>query len=79
MTETKNAALIAQRSALLATVVLTRRLNIDVHPFGTAGDVGIDLIATIRPDADEELQGFLPFAVVVWGTSKELHNANEAT
>ncbi|MGH7168995.1 MAG: hypothetical protein ACRELG_01790 [Gemmataceae bacterium] len=79
MSETKQAVLITQRSRMLATVVLTRRLNIDVHPFGTAEDMGIDLLATIRPDEDEQLQGFLPFAVKVWGTSKELHNENEAT
>ncbi|HTU20656.1 MAG TPA: hypothetical protein VMG10_21530 [Gemmataceae bacterium] len=79
MSETKKADLITERSKMLATVVLTRRLNIDVLPFGTVEDMGIDLIGTIRPDEDEPLQGFLPFAVVVWGTTKELHNENEAT
>jgi hypothetical protein len=71
--------IIANRSRLLAKVVLTRRLNVDVHPFSDANDNGIDLICTIRPDPEDMVQGFLPFATVVWGTAKELMTTDEAT
>lgn len=77
MSETDTLNMIERRSELLATVVLTRRLNIDVHPFGTQDD-SPDLICTIRPDPEEEVHGFLPFGVFVWGTSKELANEQEA-
>jgi hypothetical protein len=70
--------MVGRRSELLATVVLTRRFNIDVHSFG-AKDDGPDLICTIRPDPGEKVHGFLPFGVVVWGTAKELASEQEAT
>ena len=78
MSEANTLDMIGRRSELLATVVLTRRLNIDVHSFGTK-DGGPDLICTIRPEPGEELHGFLPFGVFVWGTSKELASEQEAT
>jgi hypothetical protein len=79
MSETDAAEMIGRRSELLARVVLTRRLNIDVHPFSDTADAGIDLICTIRPDPDDEVHGFLPFGVIVWGTAKELATADKAT
>jgi hypothetical protein len=79
MSEIDKGQVIERRSELLATVVLTRRLNVDVHPFDAAGDIKIDLIGTIRPAPQEELKGFLPFGVVVWGTAKELTSEMEAT
>ena len=72
-------AMIEKRSELLARVALTRGLNVDVHPFADSPDTGIDLICTIRPDPDDEVHGFLPFAVIVWGTAKELATEDEAT
>jgi hypothetical protein len=78
MSETQTLDMIGKRSELLANVVLTRRLNIDVHSFGT-NDEGPDLICTIRPDPEEKVHGFLPFGVFVWGTSKELASEQEAT
>src|SRR5438105_4159880 len=78
MSETDTLDMIGRRSELLANVVLTRRLNIDVHSFGTKDD-GPDLLCTIRPDPEEEIHGFLPFGVFVWGTSKELASVQEAT
>src|SRR5712692_9048160 len=79
MSEADKADMIGKRSELLARVVLTRRLNIDVHPFSDSPDAGIDLICTIRPDPDDKVQGFFPFAVIVWGTAKELTTEDEAT
>jgi hypothetical protein len=78
MSENDSLDMIGRRSELLANVVLTRRLNVDVHSFG-AKDDGPTLICTIRPDPEEEIHGFLPFGVFVWGTSKELASAQEAT
>jgi hypothetical protein len=78
MSETGTLDMIGRRSELLATVVLTRRLNVDVHSFGTKDD-SPDLICTIRPDPEEKLHGFLPFGVFVWGTPKELASEQEAT
>jgi hypothetical protein len=78
MSEATKAEMIGRRSELLATVVLTRRLNVDVHPLG-AHDQGIDLICTIRPDPGEKLHGFLPFGAFVWGTAEALETEEEAT
>jgi hypothetical protein len=78
MSDTTKAAMIGRRSELLATVALTRRLNVDVHPFG-AKDEGIDLICTIRPETGEKLHGFLPFGAFVWGTAEELDTEDAAT
>jgi hypothetical protein len=79
MSEGDKVDMIQKRSELLATVVLTRRLNIDVHPFSDPVDPGINVICTIRPDPDDKVQGFFPFAVIVWGTAKELTTEHEAT
>ena len=70
--------LISERAELLAKVFLTRRLNVQVHPFGEKGrpDQGVDFIGTIRHDS---VKGFLSFAVTVWGTAKELNDEAEAT
>jgi hypothetical protein len=78
MSDTDTLDLIGRRSELLATVVLTRRLNVDVHSFG-AKDDSLDLICTIRPDPEEKLHGFLPFGVFVWGTAREFASEQEAT
>ncbi len=67
-------AMIGERAELLARVALTRRLNVDVHPFADKGETGIDLICTIR---DETLKGFLAFGVVVWGTATPLTHGGE--
>ena len=56
-----------ERALLLARVSLTRRLNVDVHPFEGRDD-GLDLICTVR---DNRARGFLQFGVMVWGTAKE--------
>ena len=69
-------AMVGERAELLARVALTRRLNVDVHPFSDKGDIGIDLICTIR---DETLKGFLPFGVVVWGTARPLTHGGEVS
>jgi hypothetical protein len=79
MSETAAAQMIERRSELLARVALTRRLNIDVHPFSDATDAEIDLICTMRPEPDDEGPSFCPFGVVVWGTAKELPTADKAT
>jgi hypothetical protein len=78
MSEIETRDLIVRRTELLANVFLTRRLNIEVHAFGTNGE-NPDLICTIRPDPDEVLHGFLPFGVFIMGTDKELANEQEAT
>jgi hypothetical protein len=78
MSETTTLDMIGKRSELLANVVLTRRLNIDVHTFGTDHD-SPDLICTIHADPEEKVHGFLPFGVFVWGTAKELASEQEAT
>jgi hypothetical protein len=72
-------AMIEKRSQLLARVALTRGLHVDVHPFSDSPDTGIDFIGTIRPNPEDKVQGFLPFAVLVWGTAKELATEEEAT
>ncbi len=77
MSETSKTDMIGRRSEMLATVVLTRRLNVDVHSFGER-DKGIDLICTIRPDPDDKKQGFFPFGVFVRGTAKELDSEEDA-
>jgi hypothetical protein len=70
--------MVARRSKLLANVVLTRRLNVEVHPFESI-DGSPDLICTIRPEPHEKISGFLPFGVFVWGTSNELATEQDAT
>ena len=50
-------------------MALTRRLNVSVHPFGDKDGVGINLICTVQ---DDDVKGFLPFGVMVWGTPKPL-------
>jgi hypothetical protein len=69
-------AIVGERAKLLATVALTRRLNVSVHSFGDRGDVGIDLICTIR---DDDVKGFLPFGVMVWGTPKPLAHGGDVS
>jgi len=69
------ADMIGYRSELLAKVVLTRRLNIDVFPLDQGGEMGIDLLCSIR---DEKVPGFLPFGVLIWGTSDELDTPEDA-
>lgn len=69
------AKMVFQRAELLARVALTKRLNVDVHEFDGGRDTGIDLICTIR---DEDIKGFLPFAVMVWGRSTEIVNEHDA-
>jgi len=68
--EHKNPDMVGRRSELLATVALTRRLDIEVHRMDL--DSGIDFMGIIRPEPDEELQGLLLFGVVVKGTAKPL-------
>lgn len=75
MSETISADTVGRRAELLARVVLTRRLNVDILPFDEKRDAGIDFIGVIR---DDQVKGFLPFAVVVWGTSRELDSEREA-
>ena len=61
--------MVGHRSELLARVALTRRLNIDVFNMDMGGEMGIDLLCSIR---DPTLPGFLSFGVLVWGTSHPL-------
>lgn len=61
--------MVGHRSELLARVALTRRLNVDVFNMDTGGEMGIDLLCSIR---DSTVPGFLPFGVLVWGTSNPL-------
>jgi hypothetical protein len=61
--------MVGHRSELLARVALTRRLNIDVFDFDLGGEMGIDLLCSIR---DTNVPGFLPFGVLVWGTAEPL-------
>jgi hypothetical protein len=75
MSQTISADTVGRRAELLARVALTRRLNVDVLPFDEKRDAGIDFIGVIRND---EVKGFLPFAVVVWGTAKQLDSEREA-
>jgi hypothetical protein len=63
------AEMIGHRSELLAKVVLTRRLNIDVFNLDAGGEMEIDLLCSIR---DEKTPSFRPFGVLVWGTRAEL-------
>jgi len=69
-------SIVTQRSQLYAGVILTRRMNINVHTFGDKSDEGIDFICTIRHD---RVKGFLPFGALVWGTAKELGTEADAT
>jgi hypothetical protein len=66
--------MVGHRSELLARVALTRRLNIDVFNMDTGGEMGIDLLCSIR---DPTLPGFLPFGVLVWGTSNPLDTSED--
>ena len=61
--------MVGHRSELLAQVALTRRLNIDVFNMDMGGEMGIDFLCSIR---DPSLPAFLPFGVLVWGTSDPL-------
>jgi hypothetical protein len=69
------ADMIERRSELLAKVVLTRRLNIDVFRLDEAGEIGIDFLCSIR---DEKIRRFLPFGVVVKGTADQLDTSEDA-
>jgi hypothetical protein len=66
--------MVGRRSELLARVALTRRLNIDVFDLDMGGDMGIDLLCSI---GDPTVPGFLPFGVLVWGTSDPLDTSEE--
>jgi hypothetical protein len=66
--------MVGRRSELLARVALTRRLNIDVFGFDMGGEMGIDLLCSIRA---RTVPGFLPFGVLVWGTSDPLDTSEE--
>jgi hypothetical protein len=66
--------MVGHRSELLAKVALTRRLNIDVFDFDMGGEMRIDLLCSIR---DASIPGFLPFGVLVWGTSDPLETSEE--
>lgn len=68
--------IIGERAELLARVALTRRMNVAIHSFGDQGDGALDLICTIRED---EVKGFLPFGVMVWGTAKELNHGGDVS
>jgi len=67
---------IGVRAELLAKLHLTRRLNVDVHPFDEGGKAALDFVCTIR---SKDVRGFLPFGVIVWGTAKGLPTEDEAT
>jgi hypothetical protein len=69
-------AMASERAELLARVALTRRLNVSVHPFDEKSEAGIDLICTIR---DDDVRGFLPFGVMVWGTTKPLAHGGDVS
>ena len=66
--------MVGRRSELLARVALTRRLNIDVFNMDMGGEMAIDLLCSIR---DPTLPGFLPFGVLVWGTSNPLDTSED--
>ncbi len=66
--------MVGHRSELLARVALTRRLNIDVFNMDMGGEMGIDLLCSIR---DSTVPGFLPFGVLVWGTSNPLDTSED--
>jgi hypothetical protein len=66
--------MVGHRSELLARVALTRRLNIDVSSMDIGGAMGIDFLCSIR---DPTLPGFLPFGVLVWGTSNPLDTSED--
>jgi hypothetical protein len=68
--------MVGERAELLARVTLTRRLNVSVHPFDEGGEAGLDLICTVR---DDNVKGFLPFGVMVWGTAKPLTHGGEVS
>jgi len=69
-------AMVGERAELLAKVALTRRLNVTVHPFGDKADNTLDLVCTIR---DDDVKGFLPFGVLVWGTARELAHGGDVS
>jgi len=69
-------AMIGERAELLAKVALTRRMNITVHPFADHRDRDLDLLCTIH---ENKVKGFLPFGVLVWGTSKELAQGGDVS
>jgi hypothetical protein len=69
-------AMAGERAKLLARVALTRRLNVSVHPFEDKDDVGIDLICTVQ---DDDVKGFLPFGVMVWGTPRALAHGGDVS
>jgi hypothetical protein len=79
MSQEAQASLIGHRAELLARVVLTRRLNISVHPFADGDDHGINMICTLDPSPDDKVKGFYQFAAVVWGTDKDLSTPEQAT
>jgi hypothetical protein len=66
--------MVGHRSELLARVALTRRLNIDVFNIDMGGEMGIDMLCSIR---DPTFPGFLPFGVLVWGTSNPLDTSED--
>jgi hypothetical protein len=66
--------MVGHRAELLARVALTRRMNIDVFELDTGGEMGIDLLCSIR---DPTVPGFLQFGALVWGTSDPLDTSEE--
>jgi len=67
--------LIERRAKLLANVVLTRRLNIDVFSIGTKDLSGLDLLCALH---DDRVPGFLPFGVILKATSRPLDSSGDA-
>jgi hypothetical protein len=71
---TQVADLVERRSELLAKVVLTRRLDIDVFEFDAGGEMGLDLLCSVR---SETVPGFLTFGALVWGTADQLETPED--
>lgn len=79
MSEGNISKTVGRRSELLAQVALTASLDVDVYPFDVGGQSRMDMVCTIRPEVERDVQGFMPFGVVLWGTAKELKTAEDAT
>jgi hypothetical protein len=67
---------VMNRAETLAREFLTRRPEVVIHSFDYDD---LDFVATLYPSASLKIQGFSPFGVVVWGTSRPISSEAAAS
>jgi hypothetical protein len=64
------------RAETLAREFLTRRADVAIHAWD---DTDLHFVVTLSPSASLKIQGFSPFGVIVWGTTRSVPSATAAS